>query len=230
MSRATIAETAAALPRAPLFGIGACQVGADVVDFEIGWAEYDRDTDWATMLLAASGVRAGDRALITMPNWEGPWSSPVVAGLRRLGVVYLPAEQFSWDARRVAHLIDSMKPRIYLGLCAETLDGLEALGRDAAELLAGVELVWARHDALGRLAELGVTAMPFVPLGPALAIGTPGDEAVVNTAEWTLGAADGELVVSTKGERAHNFADIRTGVRGQVGSVTPNGTAVTLVI
>lgn len=230
MSRATIAETATALPRAPLFGIGACQVGAEVVDFEIGWSEYGRDVEWATSVLAASGMRAGDRALITMPNWEGPWSSPVVASLRTLGVVYLPAEQFSWDARRVVHLIDSMNPRIYLGLCAETLDGLKPLGRDAAELLSGVELIWARHDALGPLADLGITAMPFVPLGPALAIGTPGGDVVVNTAEWTVGAADGELVVSTKGERAHAFTDIRTGIRGQPGPETPKGTTVTLDI
>ncbi|WP_156432851.1 hypothetical protein [Mycobacterium sp. M26] len=227
MSRATMADTASALPRAPLFGIGACRVGTEVRDFEIGWPEIERDTAWAASLLEASGVRSGDRALITLPNWELPWGNPVIRALRDRGVVYLPAEHYSWDARRVAHLVDSMRPRIFIGLCAETLDGLAGLGRDATELLGGIELVWARHDALGRLAEMGVTAMPFVPLGPALAMGTPGADAVVNADEWAPGAVEGELLVSTIGDRAHTFTDIRTGIKGRWGAQTPLGVSVT---
>jgi hypothetical protein len=89
-----------------------------------------------------------------------------------------------------------------------------------------VDFVWARHDALAVLAEAGVTALPLVPIGPALAIGVPGVGAVVNTDEWAVETVDGEFVVSTVGDRRARLSGVTSGIRGRVGSRVDVGTIV----
>ncbi|MCV7393842.1 hypothetical protein [Mycobacterium paraseoulense] len=226
MSRATMAAASVTVPRASLYGIGSCRVGTEFRDFEIGWDEVDRDIEWMTALLREAGLKKGDLAQITLPNWEGPWFTPLIAGLKRIGVVVALAEQFSWDARRVAHFVGSLRPRAYFGLCAETLQGLRGLEIDTAELLSDVEIIWARHDALAETPNLGFSAQPLVPLGPALAVGVPGVGAVVNTGEWEIRTAEGEFVVSTASDRAMRFTDVGTGIKGTVGKQTELGTTV----
>lgn len=221
-----MAAAASAIPRPSLYGIGACLVGTELRDFEIGWDEFERDTDWATSVLTASGIQADDLVLITSPSWQLPWLSPIAHGLRRIGAVYTPAECFNWDARRANILIEGLRPKAFIGLGAETLEGLGQIEVDPAKMLSGLEIIWARHDALKPVAELGFTAHPFVPLGPALAFGIPGVGTVVNSDEWTVSTADGELMVSTAGQRATTFADVKTGLHGTVGSTNDHGTIV----
>ena len=230
MSRASIVAAAADLPRPEIYGIGACRVGTDFVDFEIGWDEVDRDTDWATAALTASGIGPGDVVLITVGGWEGPWFTPVINGLHRIGAVFTPAETYSWDARRTAHLVKSLHPKAHIGLGAETLEGLGGLDEDPAKLFADMDVIWARHDALRLVAEHGLHAEPIVPLGPALAFGIPGVGTVVNSAEWAVTESDAGLLVSTRGDRATAFTDVVTGVAGRVGADTPHGTVVELDI
>ena len=87
MSRATMAAAAADLPRAGLYGIASCKVGADFCDFEIGWGEAERDMAWAEAVLRTTDLGGNDIALVTLPNWEGLWFSPLLAALRTCGLV-----------------------------------------------------------------------------------------------------------------------------------------------
>jgi hypothetical protein len=226
MSRATTAAASAAVPRPDLYGIGSCKVGVEVHDFEIGWDEAERDNAWALAVLRIATLGREDLALLTLPNWEGPWFTPLVTGLRSLEVTLALAENYGWDARRAAQMIRNLKPIAYVGLCADTLGGFSAQGDDVAELLAEIDIIWARHDALATLSDLGVAAQPLVPLGPALAIGVPGVGAVVNTAEWNVETVDGRFVVSTAAERRTRFVDVETGIRGRVGASVDLGTLV----
>lgn len=220
MSRASMIEAASTLPRSPLYGVASCWVGSEHRDFEIGWAEFERDADWVESLLRSADVRSGDLALTTIQTWETPWIGPVIRALHRIGVTFLPAEQYDWDARRTAMFLQRLPVRFIFGLCGATLGGLEAQQLSIAELLRDVDVVWARLDALGKLSGVGPEVLPMTPLGPALAVGLPGQPGVVvNAAEWTVDSADGELVVSTAGERTAKFDRIATGIRGSVRSV-----------
>jgi hypothetical protein len=221
-----MAAASAAIPRPELYGIGCCKVGTEFRDFEIGWDEAERDNAWALDVLRTAGLGGEDLALLTVPNWEGPWFSPLVAGLRNLKVTLAPAENYGWDARRAAHMIRNLKPKAYVGLCAETLAGFSGQGDDVAELLADIDIVWARHDALAPLADLGVAALPLAPLGPALAIGVPGLGAVVNSTEWNVETVDGQFVVSTAAERRTRFVEVETGIRGHLVTSVDLGTLV----
>jgi hypothetical protein len=217
MSRASMTAAAATLPRPPLYGIGQLQVGTETRDFEVGWDEFERDVDWAESQLRSAGLESGDQVLITISSWELPWAGPVVHALRRIGVTYLTAEVWNFDARRTSMFLQRLPVKAIFGLGAETLGGLENQEPPIAELLASVEMVWARADALDGLSGMAPEVLPFVLLGPALALGVPGRPGVVvNAAEWAVDSKDGELVVSNKRERATTFERVPTGVRGSV--------------
>jgi hypothetical protein len=214
---------AAQLPRPPLYGIGSCRVGTDYLDFEIGWDEFERDTDWAETIVQMAGLASGDMVLVTAANWESPWVSPVVHALRRIGVTYLTAEVFNWDARRVSMFLQRLPVKALLGLGAETLTALAADQPPVGELLKDVEFIWARHDALAQLSDAGPAVAPFIRLGPALAMGVPGRPgALVDGKEWHVETDDRFLVVSNIAERATTFNRVQTGIRGTVRSVEDN--------
>ena len=214
-------EAAKTLPRAPLFGIASCPVGATgLLEFEIGWDEFERDVQWAESLIRSSGLGPGDLVLITISQWEGPWTTPVVTALRRIGVTYLTAEVWNFDARRTSMFLQRLPVKAVFGLANETVLALENDDPSIAELLQDVEIVWARPEAVGRATSIAPQVLPFVHLGPALALGVPGQSgALVNAAEWAVDSIDGELVVSNTVDRATRFDRTPTGVRGSVRSV-----------
>lgn len=211
---------AMALPRAPLVGIASCPVGPNTLEFEIGWDERERDVDWAESLLRSAGLGHGDLVLITIKPWEQPWTSPVVHALRRIGVVYLTAEVWNFDARRTSMFLQRLPVKAIFGLGGETISALESERPPIAELLRNVEMVWSRPDAVSRLSGMAPQVLPFVLLGPALALGVPGRPGVVvNAAEWAVDSEAGELVVSNVRDRATRFDRVPTGVRGSPRSV-----------
>jgi hypothetical protein len=213
--------TAAAtvLPRAPLFGIASCPVGPNILEFEIGWDEFERDVDWAESLLRSSGLGPGDLVLITINQWEGPWTTPVVTALRRIGVTYLTAEVWNFDARRTSMFLQRLPVKAIFGLAGDTISALESEDPPITDLLRNVEIVWARADALERASGMTPNVLPFLLLGPALALGVPGRGVVVNAAEWSVDTEGGELFVTNVRERATRFDRVPTGVRGSVRSV-----------
>lgn len=229
MSRASMAEAASTLPRAPIYGIGRIRVGEDHRDFEVGWADFERDTDWAESVLRSAGLASGDVVLVTGQNSEGPWINPVLHALRRIGAVYLPAEVWSFDANRTSMFLQRLPVKAIIGLTGETLAGLQNQDPPVAELLRNVEMVWARPDAVGRLSEVAPEVLPFVALGPALALGIPGQPgAVVNAPEWTVDTENGELLVSNARERAATFDRTPTAIRGSVLSVADGAITINL--
>jgi hypothetical protein len=211
---------ATALPRSPIVGIASCLVGTEIREFEIGWDELERDIDWAETQLRSAGLDAGDMVLSTISQWEGPWTTPVVRALHRIGVVILCAEVWSFDAKRTSMFLQRLPVKAMFGLGGETLTALQAEEPPIAELFRNVELVWARPDAVSQLEGMEGLAphvLPFVMLGPALALGIPGQPgAMVNIAEWAIESENGELVVSNACKRAATFDRVPTGVRGSV--------------
>lgn len=220
---------ATALPRSPVVGIASCPVGPNTVEFEIGWDEFERDADWAESLLRSAGLGRGDLVLITISPWEGPWTSPVVRALRRIGVTYLPAEVWGFDARRTTMFLQRLPVKAIFGLGGEMLTALESGEPPVAELLQNVEIVWARPDALQHLGGVAPQVFPYVMLGPALAMGVPGRSGVVvNAAEWAVDSEGGELLVSNAAERRATFDRLPTGIRGSVRAEAGGGLTIDL--
>src|SRR5262249_8644459 len=148
MSRVSMTAAATTLPRSPIVGIASCRVGTEIREFEIGWDELERDIDWAETQLRSAGLGAGDMVLSTISQWEGPWTTPVVRALKRIGVVILCAEVWSFDAKRTSMFLQRLPVKAMFGLGGETLTGLEAEETSITELLQDVDVVWARLDAL----------------------------------------------------------------------------------
>ncbi len=220
MSRQTMMEATAELGRSPLYGLASCRVGSEFLDFEIGWPEFERDTDWAESVLRRAGLAPGDMVLTTFTNWESPWASPVVHALRRLGVTYATAEVFGWDVRRVLMFLQRFPIKAVVGLSGQTLDALKDAGAPLHELLAGLDLIWARPKAAAALQDQQLKVLPYARFGPALALGLPGlAGALVNAEEWDVAATDRGLVVSNARNRATEFHQIATGFHGTVTTV-----------
>jgi hypothetical protein len=211
---------AADLPRAPIYGIGRYQAGAEPSDFEIGWPEFARDTAWAQSHLTRAGLAAGDAVLITALSCEGPWFGPVLRAIKALGITYIPAEVYAFDAGRSAAMLQQFDVKAFIGLGSETVDGWIEKEMSPQDLLKGVDMVWARPAALAKLADVSARVAPVLPLGPALAMGIPGESAAeVNGAEWRIDDQGGLLTVSNVADRAAAFDRAPTGIRGAVADI-----------
>jgi hypothetical protein len=214
-------EATAELGRPPLYGLASCVVGTQHLDFEIGWPEFERDIAWAESILQRAGLRRGDMVLTTVTNWESPWSSPITHALRNLGITYTTAEVFAWDVRRVLMFLQRFPIKAIIGLGGQTLTALNEAGAPMHELLAGVELIWARPKAAVALSGERAKVLPYARFGPALALGLPGQAgALVNAKEWHVDSTEHGLVVSNIADRATRFQAVATGFRG---TVTPVG-------
>jgi hypothetical protein len=213
-----MARAAATLPRAPIYGIGTYPTSSGVADFEIGWDEFGRDTEWAHSRLVEACIGRGDLILFSAPNHENPWVTPIVRALRRIEAPYATSETYGWDSRRLAMYLRLLPVKGLVGLSRETVDALADTSGTLGQLLENVDIVWARADAVPRLAALDIVAATYLPLGPALGLGLPGEPgARVNGDEWTV-IADGEgrVRITNNRPRATSFADVDTGVTGVV--------------
>jgi len=205
--------TAMSGTRAEVFGLGRFQRGGELVDFEIGWPEFARDVAWARRMLAAWRVAAGDHVVLTTPNWEGPWASPLIHALRELGTVHSNAEPYTWDARRTSTFLRWLPVRAIIGMSEEAAVALVADASNVA-LLAKVPLLWARPEALGVLRDAGVRPAGFAKLGPALGLECPEKSGLhLDPAEWRVGPG---LTLSTVGERAYRAVEVPLGVDGHL--------------
>ncbi len=217
MSRTSMAAAAARLPRSPIYGIGTYDVDGSRADFEIGWDELERDTDWAHSVLVQAGITKGDLVLFSTPNHEGPWICPIVRSLRRIGASYATSETYGWDSRRFAMYLRRLPVKAIIGIGGETVRALAASEENLSSLMTGVGVVWARPDAVSALRAQQIEAATYVPLGPALGLGLPGEHgARVNGGEWTVSDIGGRIHVSNRQPRATDFDAADTGIYGAV--------------
>jgi hypothetical protein len=208
MSRATMA---AALPgRGELFGIALYSDLGRQVDFEIGWAEYERDVRWAARVLATWELSATDHVLFTLANCEGSWSSPLIHAIRNLGTAYSNAEPYGWDARRCATFLRLLPIKAFIGISGETVTSMQ--DQDLLGLLTPVPLLWARPEAVAPLRRAGLQPAVFAPVGPAFALECQERSgAHLDPAEWALGEGPDGLTLSTRGQRRHTAVGVHLG-------------------
>jgi hypothetical protein len=212
-----MAKAAAALPRAPIYGIGAYSTDSGIAGFEIGWDEFASDTEWAYSMVVRAGITRGDLVLFSAPNHENPWITPIVRAVRRIGAPYATTETYGWDSRRFAMCLRRLPIKAVVGLSKETVEALADPMGTLSRLLSDVSVVWARADAVPRLAALDIQAATYLPLGPALGLGMPGERgARVNGDEWTVVEDGGRVRVTNKRPRATTFDAVDTGVCGVV--------------
>lgn len=208
--------TAMAGYRAPIFGIGRFPQGSRIVDFEIGWPEFARDVAWARRLLGTWSIAAGDHVVLTTPNYEGPWTSPLIRVVRELGAVHSNAEPYTWDARRAATFLKLLPVRALIGLSGEAATALLASAESVVSLGA-VPLVWARVDAVLPLRDAGLRPAALAMLGPALAAECPQRAGLhLDPAEWQPGVGPAGLTLTTVGDRAYRAQDLPLGFTGQL--------------
>jgi hypothetical protein len=212
-----MARAAAALPRAPIYGIGAYSTGSGIVDFEIGWDEFARDTEWAYSMAMKAGITRGELVLFSAANHENPWVTPIVRAVRRIGAPYATAETYGWDSRRIATYLRRLPIKAVVGLSKQTVEALAVPKGTLSTLLSEVRIVWARADAVPLLDALKIRAATYLPLGPALGLGMPGERgARVNEDEWTVVEDGGRIRVTNRRPRATRFDAVDTGVCGVV--------------
>ncbi|OLL20309.1 MULTISPECIES: hypothetical protein [unclassified Rhodococcus (in: high G+C Gram-positive bacteria)] len=218
MTRQTMLEAARRLPRSPIYGIGVLPSGGGFVDYEIGWEDLERDVAWAHEQLVAAGVTADDHVLITTPNHENPWLSPVVRALRLIGATYTPAEAYNWDVTRFLSVLERLPITVVIGLGGDTLGAAKAQQPDLAALFDKVRLIWARPEAHAELVAANVDSLLLAFLGPALGLATPDAPGVlrINGAEWAVRETGGRLLVSATPVRRARIADFPAGLSGRV--------------
>ena len=214
MTLASTTAAAATLPRPRLWGIGRYDVAGQVVYFEVGWNDWQRDTAWARSLLADHGVGTDSGLVIVGGMAESPWFDPVETAARELGAPYSIGEIASFEAFRTGMYVRRLPITMIFGITQTVAEGL---ADELAEVVAKVPVIVSRPDAAGVLAEAGARPFILTRVGPAIAVECPQRSgAHINDAEWTLTERGGELFISTAGPRAHQVTEAATGLAGSV--------------
>jgi hypothetical protein len=207
---------AAALPRAPIAGIGRYHAGDQIVDFPIGWEETDRDAAWAREQLTRWGADRSWYALITAAAWQGPWVSPVLRACREIGITFGMADVFGWDSRRTATFARRLPLSMVFGLGRDTAEALADSG-ELADLLGGVPAILAHAGAVPVLTAAGLRPGLIAFLGPALALECPQRVgAHVNGAEWLVEETGDGLSLTTVAQRAYQAERVPLAIAGSV--------------
>ena len=83
---------------------------------------------WAHRVLATWNIGKADRVLVSTPNFEGPWSSPLVKALRELEAPHSNAEPYGWDVRRSATFLRLLRFKAFIAVSGEVATGLLRAG------------------------------------------------------------------------------------------------------
>jgi hypothetical protein len=212
---ASTTRAAESVPRASLWAIGRDHPDGRPADFPISWADWERDTAWASTVLAQHGVGAGTAVLIVGGMAESPWFDPFETAVLRRGGHYSIGEVLPFDAFRSGLYASRLGVELVFGINRAVAEGLG--DKLLVESLGGVRTILARPDAVPILRAGGLSALTVSRLGPALAVECPtGSGAHLNGAEWAVESAAGDLLLTTVGPRAHRIDRERAGVRGTV--------------
>ncbi|WP_156895489.1 hypothetical protein [Massilia putida] len=179
--------------------------------------ELERSRRAMVRVLSTFHFRAGSNVLVTGLMDEGAQLMGAERAVMSYGMVVVSADSSPFDAGRVESILRRFELVAAIGITEATLDGLERLGHDPARLFAD-KIVWARPAAYQRLAALpGLKVYRWMEIGPAVALECREGAGVhIDRFEWTVDEVDGEVVLSSRLERAHEFERLHTGVHGHV--------------
>jgi hypothetical protein len=178
--------------------------------------DIEADTAWARQVFGRIGIERGKPVHLIGAGFENAILWPYENALIGMGVPFGVAEPVAIDAPRTSMFLRRFRMQAVIGLTGELLDALVAQGGDLGALLAHSTLV-ALPGAAATLRRAGLAPWTLLPLGPLWAFEPPeGGGAHYDRSEWQVDAIDGELHVSSAGQRATPFERLATGVRGSV--------------
>jgi hypothetical protein len=217
MTRQSIIERAARLERPEIELIGRFPVGEGFVEFPLGRPELARDTAWTQRVLESYGLAPGAHLVNISAGWQSPWIVPLLDACRSLHVIYSNVEAMTWDAKRAEMFIRRLNPEMVIGMDGAFLTSLANIV-EPAERLGPVPHLLLRPDAREVARDLGLDGFRlFSPLGPAIGIECRhGTGLHVDPDEWTVDAVDGELRISTTGDRLARLRDQELGLGGHL--------------
>jgi hypothetical protein len=197
--------------------------------WRISHEEIGRDIGVTVDVLTDLGL-GGKRVLWCSMLSQAGQFWPYMCGTVMAGSRLSCADSTYGEAMRVSMFLRLMEYDAVFGVTEALLDGLDALGREPADVFAGVRLLGAHPGAYERLTAAGLAPVRVALCGPALAIGRePGGPAFVASAEWEL-VADGNradrsrIGITSLRMRAQPFIRTPIAVRGTIvsGGVVPD--------
>ena len=179
--------------------------------------ELERARQSAIRLLNNFHFPAGGNILLTALIDQTAQLLPVERAIMSTGRVVVSADATFFDAKRVESILRRFELTAAIGITAETLDGLEQLGHDPAQLLKGLTL-WAKPHAYKRLKNNPeINALRLLEVGPATAMECRyNDGAHIDRTEWQASEREGEIILSSRLARCTEFDNYATGLYGQI--------------
>jgi hypothetical protein len=158
---------------------------------------------------------------------DAPWLRPIELALQRLHVPLSSSELWPFDALRTATLARRLRPRAVIGP-DQALSAALAGDDGYVAALRDVPAVFTRLGGAEPLRAVGLAPRTIAFLGPAIGLEWPDGRLLVDGTEWSLRSADGQLLLSTRGERAEPVEDLPLGIAGAVTATDGTDLQVTL--
>ena len=203
-----------------IWGIGRANLPEGIVPITYTWAEIERDTAWAALMLEEMGVGADSfcffSTVVSLAGQFWPWHSAVFHS----GGRFANGMPTSWDAYRLEMYLRLFNLKLVFALTSDVLDGIEAMKKSLSDVFGKAEIITALPGAHERLTAAGFKPWRVSWLGPIFALdpcdGTGGR---FDNAQWTLESDNGQILISSKEGRTTPFVRTPTGVRGEMRSV-----------
>jgi hypothetical protein len=201
-----------------VWGIGRVVVEDGVEPWPVSPADIEDEAESMAPRLAALGVGEGDLVLLVSLLSQAIHVVPFEQAAGRVGARYSSADATPFDAFRTVSLVRQLRPRAVLGIDVRVCEGFATMGREVAEVFAGVgAVVAADRSAADALAAAGLAPHRWVRLGPTSAVSGPDPAGLrYDATRWRLDEDAGELLISNLAPRLTPCAGLRTGVRGRV--------------
>ncbi|MDB5969923.1 MAG: hypothetical protein JWQ90_2373 [Hydrocarboniphaga sp.] len=177
--------------------------------------DIDRAKQAVGRILDTYAFARGRHTLVISTLGDVVQMLPLKLAMVDRNLIVCTADASPYEFGRIRSMIGRFDIAAVFGVTAAVLDGLIASGTDPAALFKG-KVVWARPDAYARLQNAAdIELRRWIELGPALALECRcGDGAHIDSLEWQLDRADdGELLVSSRLDRALSFVRMATGIR-----------------
>ncbi len=166
------------------WAIGLLRLPGGYQPYPVSLRDIERDTAWALTVFERIGIERGKPAHLIGTGCDNEILWPYENALIRMNVPFGVAEPVAIDAPRTDMFLRRFAMQAVIGLTAEIVDELVALGRDLGALLAHSTLV-ALPDAAPTLRAHGLAPWTMVPIGPIYAFESAArDGARYDQSEW----------------------------------------------